>query len=257
MPQFQAAFAAASVDFINVIQVNIALMTQPELAQLFAPVNGFNFANFPDYLTSKMEYETAFTASLSEIDTYQTQGIAHYNPQYLLGAHNFLGSVMGGEHDSPGAQAGLLEQVITYTNLYNTGQWANIITWLRQRAMSNYQATFIGWYHGGGVNNHQPLYMSLRINYLKDSQPQSIVVKVGVYWSLINLREIINDLYDYRFMHSIRVWGPTGEVLEGTQTLLAFGLKDGDQIRSDLVPIPISGPPQHWPPFPIKYEPQV
>lgn len=252
MPTFQIQFEAASTVFFDEISGNIeAIATGIELLDLPIP-NNFDFTSFGPYNVAKLNYVNALTASLAEIDVYQAQGISHYNPAYLQGAHNFLRALMGSEYDLAIAQPALLQQVTNYGNLYNSGTWTNVITWLRQREIGRYAANFLGWYGAGGVNSHQDPEISLQFEYSKNSEPRIDTIKVGVYWTLKMLKDLADDLYgNPPFIHRIAIRRPSGDVLApDTQTLIELGLQNGDRLNADLIPTEIHpGPhrPGDWP----------
>jgi hypothetical protein len=250
VPTNQPAFEAATTAFDNAIRGNIlAIADAPEMIGHPLPPD-FNFTGFPLYDAAKLLYVNELTASLAEIDRFQAQGIAHYNPAFLVQVHAFLGSVMGAELDTVATQPTLLAQVEMYGNLYNTGTWTNIITLLRQRQTNAYCATFLGWFRGGGLNNHQNLSMSLQVSFTTGAQSQSQTLQVGVYWSLALLKNAVGDLdaNPPAWLHSYTITGPTGAVLgPDSQDLLDLGLKDGDQISATLVGSQIFGGPGVFP----------
>jgi Clostridial hydrophobic W len=146
----EAAFQAASQEFIIVINgcldgLDLLQQQGENIAELL------NLSGFPDYQAAKFAYVTAFQISLAEIDIFQGVGIAHYNPAYLQQAHQFLGSLMGAELDHIGALPQLIQGILDYTNLYNTGRWTNILTWSQQRELGNYRASFIAWFQRGAT----------------------------------------------------------------------------------------------------------
>lgn len=251
MPANEAAFLAATTTFVDCIQASIDAVTNAFDEIGVAIPADFNFAGFEPYESGKTGYINALTASLEEIDEMQAAGISHYNPAYLTAVHQFLGSLMGAELDSPAALPGLLAQLTQYANLYNDGAWSNVVTWLRQREMNRYSATFLGWYRAGGTSNpQQPLDMSLVVNWTPDgqSQSQSQTIQVGVYWTAALLRDAISDVIGPNNPF-FSMSAPSGQVLyaDSTQDLHDLGLKDGDTI--DVTIGHIHGlPPNPFPP---------
>lgn len=236
LPTNQAAYEAAATAFSTVVQGNIAAIAAgPELG-VPLPAD-FNFTAYPPYTAAKTVYVNQFTVSLDEIELYQARGIAHYNPAYLLTAGAFRGSVAGAELDTVGTQPELLAGIEMYGDLYNAGTWSTILTWLRQREIGRYSASFLGWYKAGGVNNHQALDMSLRVNYTDaNGNAQLQTISVGTYWTLDLLKGAIDDLYgNPNYLHSFDVTGPSGALLSpNTQTLIGLGLNDGDTVAASL-----------------------
>ena len=243
MPQFEAEFLVATTDFFDVIQGNLIATANAAAVGLAIPPN-VNFNAFPAYAAAKLAYVTALTASIGEIDELQAAGVAHYNPAYLARVHVFLAGVSAGQFDTVASQPGLLQQVAAYGNLYNDGAWTNVMTYLRQREMGRYSATLLGWLRSG-EDNHQALNMSLQVSYNPGPQPQLQTLQVGVYWPLSTLHDSFDDLFgNPQGFHRYDVTGPNGAVLSpGTEALIDFGLKDGDQVTATLVPIIIFGGP--------------
>lgn len=245
----EVVFRAASDDFILVI--NGCVQGLQDVIQAGHDVAAFeNLNGFEPYQAAKQAYVVAFQASLLEIGEFQTAGIAHYNPAYLEQAHAFLGSVMGGELDHISQIPQLLESIVNYSNLYNTGRWQNILTWLQKRALGNYRSSFAGWFTHGAIPN-QPVDINLTVLFTKNGQQQSASLKVGIYWPLLNLKGAIKDnvpadgntdnhiLFDDTAIR-VTALGSGLELTPDTKALTDFGLHDGDQVA---VNFPAPGSP--------------
>jgi hypothetical protein len=231
----EAALRTASQNFVVVITA--CLEALEALQQQGANIAGLtNLAGFQPYTVAKDEYIVAFEASLAEVEGYQAQGVAHYEPAYLLGAQTFIASVMGAELDHITQIPLLIQRIVDYTNLYHTGRWTNVFTWLQQRAVNNWRASFIGWFTHGAVAN-QSVDMDLKVSFVRNDQVQSTRLKVGRYWPLINLKEELKDLKadgQAEDVANVAIRGSGGILTPDTKLLAELGIKDGDSVTVDF-----------------------
>lgn len=128
----QAFYENATTELLNQIQGFIdayeTAITENSYSQ-----DPFGVFDSPAAATARGTYEQASSWSLTYIYQLQRQGIAHYNPQYLGGAHTLFQSVRSGLGlDDPYQWAVLYMPYINhYGNLYNAGTF-NWYRWIQQ-----------------------------------------------------------------------------------------------------------------------------